>query len=92
MFLRTLPRLSKTPKTSWSNPLLCPAAPPTWQLLQRHVVHDLVVPALQEGAVDGAERHEALARQAGRKGDGVLLRNAHVVGALREVLLKAVQA
>jgi hypothetical protein len=55
-------------------------------------VDDLVVAALQEGGVDGAEGREALAREARRKGDGVLLRDSHVIGALGEVLLKAVQA
>lgn len=35
----------------------------TRQVLQGDVVHDLVEATLQEGGVDGAERHQALARQ-----------------------------
>lgn len=69
-----------------------PAPNPTWQLLQRHVMHHLVIAALQEAGVYGAEGRHALAGQAGGKCDGVLLSNAHVIGALGEVLLKAVQA
>mmetsp|Transcript_7355 Transcript_7355/g.18621 ORF Transcript_7355/g.18621 Transcript_7355/m.18621 type:complete len:372 (+) Transcript_7355:208-1323(+) len=62
------------------------------QLLERHVVHHLVVSALQEGGVDGAHGNEALAGQASSKCHGVLLRDADVKGAVREVLLKAVHA
>lgn len=36
----------------------------TWQGLQTHVVHDLVVAALQEAGVDGCKGDHALARQA----------------------------
>jgi hypothetical protein len=55
-------------------------------------VHDLVVAALQEAGVDGAEGSDALRGQASSKADCVLLSNAHVKDALREALLKAVQA
>eukprot|EP00968_Pinguiococcus_pyrenoidosus_P010154 scaffold803_cov310-Pinguiococcus_pyrenoidosus.AAC.67 len=54
------------------------------QLLEHGVVHDLVVSPLQEGAVDAAERLQALAGHARREGHGVLLGDADVVGALRE--------
>lgn len=64
----------------------------TWQALQRHVVHDLVVPALQEAGVDGAEGSHALSGQAGGEAHCVLLSNAHIKDALGEALLKAVQA
>ena len=46
----------------------------TGQALQRDVVHDLVVAALQEGRVDGRDGNHALARQARRKRHGVLRR------------------
>jgi hypothetical protein len=54
------------------------------QVLQRHIVDQLVVAALQEGAVDGHHRLEPFAGQAGGKGHGVLLGDADVVVALRE--------
>mmetsp|Transcript_26641 Transcript_26641/g.74473 ORF Transcript_26641/g.74473 Transcript_26641/m.74473 type:complete len:447 (-) Transcript_26641:793-2133(-) len=63
---------------------------PHGQLLQRHVVDDLVVRALQEGGVDGADRDEALAGEAGGEGHGVLLGDADVERAVREVLLEPV--
>ena len=52
------------------------------QVLQRHVVHHLVVAALHKRGVDVAERHQPLRGQAGRERDGVLLGNAHVEGAV----------
>mmetsp|Transcript_12641 Transcript_12641/g.32016 ORF Transcript_12641/g.32016 Transcript_12641/m.32016 type:complete len:472 (-) Transcript_12641:935-2350(-) len=54
------------------------------QLLRHHVVHHLVVATLEEGAVDRHEGLEALHRQPGGEGDGVLLGDAHVKGALGE--------
>ena len=57
-----------------------------------HVVDDLVVAALQEGRVDGAERLHALGRHAGGEGHGVLFGDAHVEGAVGEGLRKAVKA
>ena len=48
------------------------------QVLQGHVVDELVIRALQEGGVDGDNGFEALAGQPGGQGDGVLLGNAHV--------------
>ena len=44
----------------------------TWEGLEADVVHDLVVAALQEGAVDGCKGDHALAGQASRKGDRML--------------------
>jgi hypothetical protein len=44
---------------------------------------DLVVGALEEGRIDGAERPISLRGQPRREGDGVLLRNSHVEGPLR---------
>jgi hypothetical protein len=58
----------------------------TWQLLKRDVVHDLVVAALQEGGVDGAEGRQALAGQPRSEAHGVLLRDAHVKRSRREAL------
>jgi hypothetical protein len=43
------------------------------QLLERHVVHDLVEAALQEARVDRADRAQALGRETGGEGHGVLL-------------------
>ena len=55
------------------------------QLLDRDVMHDLVVGALQEGRIDRAERLKAFGRQAGRERDGMLLGDADVERALREL-------
>lgn len=52
-------------------------------------MHNLVVPPLQEGGVDGAKGHEALTRQPSSKGHGVLLGNPHVKHASGELALKA---
>ena len=62
------------------------------QVLDRHVVHDLVVGALQEGGIDRAERLVALRRHAGRKGHRVLLGDAHIEGAGGEFLAEEVDA
>ena len=48
------------------------------QFLNRHVVHDLVVGALQEGGVDGNERLEAFRGQPRRERHGVLLGDADI--------------
>ena len=61
------------------------------QALDRHVVHHLVVGALQERRVDRAERLHPLGRQARGEGHRVLLGDAHVEAALREPLAEAVQ-
>ena len=51
------------------------------QALDRHVMDDLVVAALQEGRIDRAERLVAFGRQAGREGHRVLLGDADIEGA-----------
>ena len=62
------------------------------QVLQRHVVDQLVVTALQEGGVNRQHRLETFAGQAGGKSDGVLLCDADVEVALGVALLKLDQA
>ena len=62
------------------------------QALDRHVVHDLVVAALQEGRIDRAERLVALGRKAGGEGHRMLLGDADVEGALGEGLVEDVDA
>ena len=54
------------------------------QPLDRDVVHDLVVGALQERRVDGGERLEAFGGQAGGERHAVLLGDADVEGAVAE--------
>ena len=58
------------------------------QILDRHVVDQLVVPALQERGVDGHHGLEPFAGHAGGEGDGVLLGNADVVISLGEALVE----
>ena len=58
------------------------------QVLDGHVVDQLVVPALQEGGIDGHHRFQALAGHARREGDRMLLGNAHVVITLGEPLVE----
>mmetsp|Transcript_6704 Transcript_6704/g.21448 ORF Transcript_6704/g.21448 Transcript_6704/m.21448 type:complete len:310 (+) Transcript_6704:1127-2056(+) len=53
---------------------------------------ELVVGALQEGRVDGAEGLDALDGEAGGEGDGVLLGDTHVERPLREALAELVHA
>ena len=48
------------------------------QVLQRHVMDQLVVAALQKSGIDRQHRLDALAGHAGGKGDGMLLGNANV--------------
>ena len=62
------------------------------QALDRHVVDDLVVAALQEGRVDRAERLVAFGGKAGRKGHRMLLGDADVEGAVGEGLVEDVDA
>ena len=62
------------------------------QLLDRHVVHDLVVGALQEGRIDGGERPEAFGGQPRREGHRMLLGDADVEGAPRESLAEQIEA
>uniref|UniRef100_A0A0A9DP90 Uncharacterized protein n=1 Tax=Arundo donax TaxID=35708 RepID=A0A0A9DP90_ARUDO len=59
--------------------------------LQVDIVHHLVVAALEEGGVDGAERPEPLGGEPRGERHGVLLRDAHVEAPLREPLLEVVE-
>ena len=61
------------------------------QVLQRDVVDQLVVGALQERRVDRDHRPHAVAGKPGRKGDRVLLGDADIEVAVRELLLEAHQ-
>ena len=61
------------------------------QALDRHVMHDLIVAALQEGGIDRAEGLHPARRKPRRKGDGVLFGNADVEGALGKALGEQVQ-
>jgi len=58
----------------------------TWQVLQRYVMHHLVIAALQEGGVNRHKRRQPLAGKPRGKCDRMLLCNAHVVHALGEHL------
>ena len=62
------------------------------QVLDRDVVDDLVVGALQEGRIDRAERAHALRGEAGGESDRVLLGDADVERALRMRLGELVDA
>ena len=62
------------------------------QLLQAHVVHDLVIRALQEGRVDRRHRLGPLERQPGGEQDRLLLGDAHVEVALGHRLLQDAQS
>jgi hypothetical protein len=61
------------------------------QPLDRHVMHHLIVAALQEGRIDRAERLHPPRRQPGAEGHAMLLGDAHVEAALREPLREQVQ-
>ncbi|MNS64699.1 hypothetical protein D3C72_978350 [compost metagenome] len=61
------------------------------QGLDRHVVDDLVIAALKEGRIDGADRLHPVGGQTGGEGDGVLLGDADVEGAVGEGLTEQVQ-
>ena len=52
----------------------------------------LVVAALEEGGVDGADGDDAFTRQPRCERDGVLLRDAHIEAALGEPLRKLPRA
>ena len=55
-------------------------------------MHHLVIGALQEGGIDGAERLHAFGGKAGGEGHAMLLGDADIEGALREGLLEQVDA
>src|SRR5262249_61142374 len=62
------------------------------QLLNCHVVHNLVVGPLQEGRIDRNEWLVPLRREARREGDSVLLGNSDIEGSLRKRLGENVDA
>ena len=62
------------------------------QVLNAHVVNQLVEGALQKGAVDRYHRLEAFAGHASRHGHGVLLGDAHIEILGRKSLLQQIQA
>ena len=62
------------------------------QLLDRHVMHDLVIGALQEGGIDRRERPHAFGREPGGKGHRMLLGDADIEAALGELLGELVEA
>ena len=61
------------------------------QVLDRHVMHHLVIGALQEGGIDRAERPHPLRGEAGGKGHGMLFGNADVEIAIGVRRLELVQ-
>ena len=61
------------------------------QVLDRDVVDDLIVGALQEGRIDRAERPHALRGEAGGEGHRMLLGDADVEGAIGEGLGELVE-
>ena len=62
------------------------------QLLNPHVVDQLVVGPLQEGAVDRHHRLQAIGSHACGQGDGMLLSNAHIDVLIGNGLLQQIQA
>ncbi len=62
------------------------------QVLDAHVVHDLIVGALKKRRVDRAERLIPFCREAGSEGDRVLLGDADVEAAVGERLVEQVEA
>ena len=62
------------------------------QALDRHVVDDLVIAALQEGRIDRAERLVAFGGKTGGEGHRMLLGDADVEGAVGEGLVENVDA
>jgi hypothetical protein len=61
------------------------------QVLERDVVHDVVVSALQERRVDGDDRLDALRGEAGGEGDAMPFGDAHVEEAIGVGLLEHVR-
>ena len=61
------------------------------QPLDRYIVHDLIVPALQESRIDRRKGFHPARRQARAEGHPMLLGNAHIEAALREPARKEVQ-
>ena len=62
------------------------------QILQRHIMHDLVIGALQKGGIDRAEGLVALRRKARREGHRMLFGDAHIEDAIREGVAENIHA
>jgi len=56
------------------------------EVLEGHVVDDLVVPALEEGGIDGAVGGKSFGGHPGSQGDRVLFGDAHIKTAIRKGL------
>ena len=62
------------------------------EMQQRHILHQLVIGTLQKRGIQRHHRDHALFGQAACHRDGVLLRDPHIKGPLREPLQKCRQA
>ena len=62
------------------------------QVLQRHIMHHLVITALEEGRVNRAKRLIAIRRKTACKGDSMLFGNPDIEHAFREDLAKFLHA
>ena len=61
------------------------------QALNRHIVHHLVIAALQEGGIDRGERLHPLRRHTGGEGHGMLFGDTDIEDTIREPLGELVQ-
>ena len=62
------------------------------QVLQRHIMHDLVIGALQKGGIDGTEWPHPVAGKPGGEGHRVLLGDADIEETFRKPLLEEIRA
>ena len=60
------------------------------QILDRHIMHDLIISALQKGRIHRAKRPHAASRQSSGKSHPMLFCNAHIKTARRVTLRKQV--
>ena len=65
---------------------------PHRQVLDRDVMHDLIVSALQERRIDRGERFVALGGKPGRERHRVLLGDSDIEGAIRKSLAENIDA
>ena len=65
---------------------------PDGKLLDSHIVNDLIVGTLQEGRVNGREGLHAFGRETGGERHRMLLGDADIEGAIRELFRKQVKA
>ena len=71
----------------------CPIdAEPHRQILQRHIVGNLIVPALQKAGIDRAEWFQPAGRHPGRKRHGVLFCDTNIKHPIRIDLLHHIKA